>query len=37
MDLKKNEIFEMPEAQVVLFANEDVITTSNETEEVPLS
>ncbi len=36
MEHKKNECFEMPQAQIVLFSNEDVITTSNETEEVPL-
>ncbi len=29
MDFKKNEAFDMPQASIVLFENEDVVTASD--------
>ncbi len=31
----KNKTFEMPKAEVIIFDNEDVITSSNETPALP--
>ncbi len=36
MELKK-KTFEMPKAEVIIFDNEDVITSSNETSGMPYS
>ncbi len=33
----KNKTFEMPKAEVIIFDNEDVITSSNETPGMPYS